>query len=73
MRMLIDDDVAVMGCYRLVMCGAHDAIYELTAYRDPNLVPIKCFYGPDPRVKLLQHRPKFCGSTCVDIQSFLLA
>ncbi len=33
------------------MCGAHDAIYELTAYRDPNLIPIKCFYEPDPKVR----------------------
>jgi hypothetical protein len=38
-------------CCRLVMCGAHDAIYELTAYRDPNLIPIKCFYEPDPKVR----------------------
>lgn len=35
------------------MCGAHDAIYELTAYRDPNLVPIKAFYEPVPKVCLL--------------------
>lgn len=32
------------------MCGAHDAIYELTAYRDPNLLPIKAFYEPCPKV-----------------------
>jgi len=35
---------------RLTMCGAHDAIYELTAYRDPNLLPIKAFYKPCPKV-----------------------
>ncbi|CAK9217373.1 unnamed protein product [Sphagnum troendelagicum] len=40
---------ALKAIRRLVMCGAHDAIYELTAYRDPNLIPIKCFYEPDPK------------------------
>ncbi|CAK9219300.1 unnamed protein product [Sphagnum troendelagicum] len=40
---------ALKAIHRLVMCGAHDAIYELTAYRDPNLIPIKCFYEPDPK------------------------
>lgn len=35
------------------MCGAHDAIYELTAYRDPNLIPIKAFYEPCPKVSPL--------------------
>ncbi|CAM6043217.1 unnamed protein product [Sphagnum compactum] len=40
---------ALKAIRRLVMCGAHDAIYELTAYRDPNLIPIKCFYELDPK------------------------
>lgn len=35
------------------MCGAHDALYELTAYRDPNLIPIKSFYEPCPKVNHL--------------------
>nr|XP_024372966.1 dynein assembly factor 5, axonemal-like isoform X2 [Physcomitrium patens] len=44
---------ALKAVCRLTMCGAHDAIYELTAYRDPNLVPIKAFYEPVPKTQYL--------------------
>ncbi|KAG0579915.1 hypothetical protein KC19_4G134300 [Ceratodon purpureus] len=44
---------ALKAICRLTMCGAHDAIYELTAYRDPNLVPIKAFYEPCPKTQYL--------------------
>lgn len=52
------------------MCGAHDAIYELTAYRDPNLIPIKAFYGPCPKVNIiLAHNPDTKGRILVKISS----
>ena len=37
---------------QLVFCGAHEMILEMVAWRDPNVVAIKAFYEPDPKVSI---------------------
>ncbi|XP_024523068.1 dynein assembly factor 5, axonemal-like [Selaginella moellendorffii] len=44
---------ALRAVHRLVLCGAHESIYDLTAYQDPNLVPIKAFYHPYTKTQYL--------------------
>ncbi|CAM6092267.1 unnamed protein product [Calypogeia fissa] len=44
---------AIKAIHRLVLCGAHESVYDLIAYRDPNLVPIKAFYQPCPKTQYL--------------------
>lgn len=39
--------------------GAHEMVLEMVAWRDPNLVPIKAFYGDDLKVN-------FCGKLATD-------
>lgn len=39
--------------------GAHEMILEMVAWRDPNLLPIKAFYGDDIKVN-------FCGKLATD-------
>jgi hypothetical protein len=41
------------------MQGAHEMILEMVAWRDPNLVSIKAFYGDDLKVN-------FCGKLATD-------
>lgn len=42
-----------------VMQGAHEMILEMVAWRDPNMVPIKAFYGDDTKVN-------YCGKLATD-------
>lgn len=52
--------VAAVEAVQVVMhLGAHDMILEMTAFRDPNCVPIKAFYGDDVKVN-------FCGKLATD-------
>ncbi|GLI68794.1 hypothetical protein VaNZ11_013291 [Volvox africanus] len=39
--------------------GAHEMILEMVAWRDPNVIPIKAFYGDDLKVN-------FCGKLAAD-------
>lgn len=39
--------------------GAHEMILEMVAWRDPNVVAIKAFYGDDLKVN-------FCGKLALD-------
>ena len=34
----------------LMHCGAHETMLDLAAFRHPNLVPVKAFYGEDRKV-----------------------
>ena len=43
--------VATLRALRALMhCGAHETILDLCAFKHPNLVPIKAFYGEDRKV-----------------------
>ena len=43
--------VATLEAMRpLIHCGAHETILDLVAFKHPNLVPIKAFYGEDRKV-----------------------
>ena len=43
--------VATLRALRgLMHCGAHETILDLCAFKHPNLVPIKAFYGEDRKV-----------------------
>jgi len=43
--------VATLRALRgLMHCGAHETILDMVAFRHPNLVPIKAFYGEDQKV-----------------------
>ncbi|KAJ7567619.1 hypothetical protein O6H91_02G156000 [Diphasiastrum complanatum] len=44
---------AIRAIHRLVLCGAHESIYKLTAFQDPNLIPIRAFYHPDVKTQYL--------------------
>lgn len=46
-------------CCADALQGAHEMILEMVAWRDPNLVPIKAFYGDDLKVN-------FCGKLATD-------
>ncbi|KAH7291984.1 hypothetical protein KP509_29G045100 [Ceratopteris richardii] len=37
----------------IVLCGAHETLYHLTAYRDPNIIPIREFYNPTVKTQYL--------------------
>ncbi|EFJ44828.1 hypothetical protein VOLCADRAFT_106220 [Volvox carteri f. nagariensis] len=39
--------------------GAHEMILEMVAWRDPNVIPVKAFYGDDLKVN-------FCGKLAAD-------
>lgn len=39
--------------------GAHEMVLEMVAWRDPNLVPIKAFYGDDLKIN-------YCGKLATD-------
>lgn len=39
--------------------GAHEMILEMVGWRDPNMVPIKAFYGDDLKVN-------YCGKLATD-------
>ena len=41
---------AIRAVRELVFVGAHEMVLEMVAWRDPNLVAIKSFYEPDPKV-----------------------
>jgi hypothetical protein len=41
---------AIQAVRVLIFCGAHEMILEMVAWRDPNVVAIKAFYEPDPKV-----------------------
>ena len=47
---------AIGAVKQLVFCGAHEMILEMVAWRDPNLVSIKSFYEPDPKVTHLRSK-----------------
>lgn len=52
--------VAAINALRaLVFCGSHEMILEMVAWRDPNVVAVKAFYEPDPKVN-------FCGKLATD-------
>ena len=43
--------VETLKALRVLMhCGAHETILDLVAFKHPNLVPIKAFYGDDQKV-----------------------
>lgn len=42
---------AVRAVRDLMFCGAHEMLLEMVAWRDPNVVAIKAFYQPDPKVR----------------------
>eukprot|EP00249_Psilotum_nudum_P004728 c18234_g1_i1 orf=1-426(-) len=44
---------AIRAIHRLVLCGAHESIYDLTAYCDPNIIPIGAFYHPTTKTQYL--------------------
>jgi hypothetical protein len=41
---------AIRAVRELMFCGAHEMVLEMVAWRDPNVVAIKAFYEPDPKV-----------------------
>ncbi|KAI5072204.1 hypothetical protein GOP47_0012310 [Adiantum capillus-veneris] len=45
--------VAIQAIEMLVLCGAHETLYQLTAYRDPNIIPISEFYHPSVKTQYL--------------------
>ncbi|MEW5306836.1 MAG: hypothetical protein WDW36_009274 [Sanguina aurantia] len=52
--------VAALRCLRPIMHhGAHEMILQMVAFRDPNVIAIKAFYGDDLRVN-------FCGKLATD-------
>ncbi|KAG6547582.1 hypothetical protein Mapa_011031 [Marchantia paleacea] len=60
---------AVRAIHRLVLCGAHESIYDLTAFRDPNTVPIRAFYHPDPKT---QYLALLAGDRSIQVREQLL-
>ncbi|KAL3689691.1 hypothetical protein R1sor_016000 [Riccia sorocarpa] len=60
---------AVRTIHRLVLCGGHESIYELTAFRDPNTVPIRAFYQPDPKT---QYLALLAGDRSIQVREQLL-
>ncbi|OAE34179.1 hypothetical protein AXG93_1593s1380 [Marchantia polymorpha subsp. ruderalis] len=60
---------ALRAIHRLVLCGAHESIYDLTAFRDPNSVPIKAFYRPDPKT---QYLALLAGDRSIQVREQLL-
>ncbi|MCO5611522.1 hypothetical protein L7F22_065775 [Adiantum nelumboides] len=44
---------AIQAIEMLVFCGAHETLYQLTAYRDPNVIPISEFYHPSVKTQYL--------------------
>jgi hypothetical protein len=51
---------AIRAVRELMFCGAHEMILEMVAWRNPNVVAIKAFYEPDPKVRVhscLPHKP----------------
>ncbi|KAG2440366.1 hypothetical protein HXX76_004471 [Chlamydomonas incerta] len=52
--------LAALGALRPTMHqGAHEMILEMVAWRDPNVVPVRAFYGDDLKVN-------FCGKLAAD-------
>lgn len=41
---------AIEAVTPLLIAGGHECILDLTAFRSPNIVPIKAFYGDDLKV-----------------------
>ncbi|KAL2607705.1 hypothetical protein R1flu_026278 [Riccia fluitans] len=60
---------AVRAIHRLVLCGAHESIYDLSAYRDPNTVPIRAFYQSDPKT---QYLALLAGDRSIQVREQLL-
>jgi hypothetical protein len=48
----------IAGCCTVAQ-NAHEMILEMVAWRDPNVVPIRAFYGEDLKVN-------FCGKLAAD-------
>lgn len=43
--------IAALGAVRRLLArGAHEMLLELTAFEDPNLVPVISFYAPTVRI-----------------------
>jgi hypothetical protein len=40
---------ALHAVKHLVLCGGHEMILQMVAWRDPNVVAVKAFYEPDPK------------------------
>jgi hypothetical protein len=58
--------VATLRALRgLMHCGAHETILDLVAFRHPNLVPIKAFYGEDQKVN-------YFGRVCTFLHHVIL-
>ena len=41
---------AISAVTQCVLCEGHESILDISAWRDPNMVPIKAFYGDDYKV-----------------------
>ncbi|WIA41829.1 hypothetical protein OEZ86_009159 [Tetradesmus obliquus] len=53
-------DVMHLGSHNMILeMGAHEAILDMVGWRDPNVVPIRAFYGDDLKVN-------YCGKLATD-------